>query len=350
MKTSSLCIKLFIAIAIISTSTLYSIDYDDANRITYIKGYYNQQVTLTLNIIKENEILKLKNSELHLNITLPINDAYQTVSYNSIQKIYYDIEENPYTYVYEENPVFPFTYQLGPISFNVRARKITSLNGNQTYTREELYKYLIKDEKINYDESLKKVAEQIVENATNDFEAIALIADFVNKHINYDLNLVGQKRDAKWVYLNKRGVCVEYSHLFAALARSLGYPTRLVAGYAYSPLEKKSVGHLWNEVYINKTWIPVDATWLQVGYLDALHFITSRYASEEPTDRVLLNYLETDGTKDLQIKWSYSEPTMLEETYAYADKSQKFEIELAPEKYISYETYYAVIARIDGKF
>jgi hypothetical protein len=45
--------------------------------------------------------------------------------------------------------------------------------------------------------------------------------------------------------------------LFAALARSVGIPTKTAVGLIY--MNRAFYYHAWNEVYLG-TWIPVDAT------------------------------------------------------------------------------------------
>jgi hypothetical protein len=62
----------------------------------------------------------------------------------------------------------------------------------------------------------------------------------------------------------KKGICYDFSSLYAAMLRSQGYPSKLIKGYA----PKNASGyHAWNEVY-SKTrgeWIVVDTTYdLQV--------------------------------------------------------------------------------------
>jgi hypothetical protein len=53
-----------------------------------------------------------------------------------------------------------------------------------------------------------------------------------------------------------KGICYDYSSLFAAMKRSEGVPIKLVKGY--STLVEGY--HAWNEVYINGKWIVVDTT------------------------------------------------------------------------------------------
>lgn len=58
------------------------------------------------------------------------------------------------------------------------------------------------------------------------------------------------------VLRKKRGKCVEFSTLFASLARAAGIPTRIAFGEALSG--NKWVGHMWCEVWLGE-WIAVDA-------------------------------------------------------------------------------------------
>jgi hypothetical protein len=58
------------------------------------------------------------------------------------------------------------------------------------------------------------------------------------------------------VLKRKRGKCVEFSTLFASLARAAGIPTRVAFGEALNG--KNWVGHMWCEVWLGE-WIAVDA-------------------------------------------------------------------------------------------
>ncbi len=54
-----------------------------------------------------------------------------------------------------------------------------------------------------------------------------------------------------------KGDCNEHAVFFAALARSLGIPTKVAVGLVY--MEGAFYYHAWNEVFLGR-WIPVDAT------------------------------------------------------------------------------------------
>lgn len=79
-------------------------------------------------------------------------------------------------------------------------------------------------------------------------------------------------------------ICMEFTDLFVALARSAGIPAREVDGFAYAKNSKlrplslvKDILHAWPEYYDKEknTWIAVDPTWGNtsgIDYFDAFDF------------------------------------------------------------------------------
>ena len=85
------------------------------------------------------------------------------------------------------------------------------------------------------------------------------------------------------VLRERRAECQGHAYLFAALARALGLPTRVVNGIVYAPEYGGFLYHSWNEVWIDGAgWRPVDATFAQ-PLADATH----------------LALLEGEGARDL---------------------------------------------------
>jgi hypothetical protein len=64
------------------------------------------------------------------------------------------------------------------------------------------------------------------------------------------------------------GDCNEHAVLFAALARALGIPTRVVAGTVY--VDGALLYHAWNEVWLGDAWVSLDTTMDQMP-VDASH-------------------------------------------------------------------------------
>ena len=58
----------------------------------------------------------------------------------------------------------------------------------------------------------------------------------------------------------REGDCTEHAVLLAALCRARGLPARVAIGLVYYPQEQGYAYHMWNEVWIDGRWIPLDAT------------------------------------------------------------------------------------------
>lgn len=68
--------------------------------------------------------------------------------------------------------------------------------------------------------------------------------------------------NALQVLETRAGDCNEHAVLFAALARAVGLPARVVAGLVYQ--DGSFLYHAWNEVWVGRGWLSVDATFDQL--------------------------------------------------------------------------------------
>ena len=57
-----------------------------------------------------------------------------------------------------------------------------------------------------------------------------------------------------------QGDCTEHAVLLAALCRARNIPSRVAIGLVYYPAAHGYAYHMWNEVWIENGWIPLDAT------------------------------------------------------------------------------------------
>ena len=60
----------------------------------------------------------------------------------------------------------------------------------------------------------------------------------------------------------RTGVCQDFAHLFIAVARAMGVPTRYVSGYVYAGGGMPTVGasHAWAEAWLpGRGWLGYDA-------------------------------------------------------------------------------------------
>lgn len=82
------------------------------------------------------------------------------------------------------------------------------------------------------------------------------IYQFVIDYMDYDEIKFSNKEkytySAATALIEHKGTCVDYSLLYNALCRALGYECNIVVG-GINP-------HMWNEVYYNDKWIQIDTT------------------------------------------------------------------------------------------
>lgn len=125
-------------------------------------------------------------------------------------------------------------------------------------------------------------AKEVTYNVSSDYKKAMALYEFVNTYMTYDKNDSFANKGAYSALVNKRGVCEEYSTLYAALCRAVGIPCKVISGYRVDRKEEKkadrvfddTVGkyvdtpaeysysitpHDWNEIWLDDYgWVPVD--------------------------------------------------------------------------------------------
>ena len=75
------------------------------------------------------------------------------------------------------------------------------------------------------------------------------------------------------------GDCTEHSVLTAAMCRAVGIPCRVVVGLIYDEPHQAFGFHMWDEVYVNRRWVAIDASFDQ-SQVDAVHLKLSESSLE----------------------------------------------------------------------
>lgn len=193
------------------------------------------------------------------------------------KKIKVMIEKSGKKYYYNLNSMGEyecFPLQMGNGSYNISILENTSGISYRAVDKylvkvsleNESVVYLNSIQNISWNESMDaiKKAKDLTINAKNDEEKVNLIYNYVISNLSYDHDKLN---NIPWDYLpdiddtikNGKGICYDYSSLFASMLRSVDVPTKLIKGYS-----KNAIGyHAWNEVYISsqKKWIIVDTTY-----------------------------------------------------------------------------------------
>ncbi|MBC8081194.1 MAG: transglutaminase domain-containing protein [Gorillibacterium sp.] len=128
--------------------------------------------------------------------------------------------------------------------------------------------YLNSIQNINWAESVTAVkkAQELTKGKKTDEEKAKAIYNYIIRTISYDYKLASTVTSdylpvVDQVLTTKKGICYDYSSLYASMLRSVGIPAKLVMGNS-SYVEEY---HAWNEVFLNGKWITVDTT-VDAGY------------------------------------------------------------------------------------
>lgn len=171
--------------------------------------------------------------------------------------------------LYDGDEVFPL--QMGSGSYTVKlyervsGNKYRSISSKTNYLKLEENKVFLQSvQNINWSDKSKAISlakELGLEKATTK-EQFQSIYDEIVKSIVYDYQKASSVSTRYLptidsVYVEKKGICYDYSALMASMLRSLNIPTKMIHGYSVNTGE---VYHAWNEVLLNEKWIVVDTT------------------------------------------------------------------------------------------
>ncbi|OGD87336.1 hypothetical protein A2870_02215 [Candidatus Curtissbacteria bacterium RIFCSPHIGHO2_01_FULL_41_11] len=245
----------------------FTFDRDQLTKSGIAISFGDRQVfSFDLNYYLENTNLTSR----YMDIALPPDNNYQKVVIDKI-------DPAPTNVIVDEDGNFLARYKLSPKE-NVTVR----VSGST-----EVFSRPIR--KIENDLSEKERSRNLgpqkfweTDNAFIRDKASKLktpqeIYDFVTSYLSYNEKRLDQakieRKGAAYAALNpKDAVCMEFTDLFIAIARSAGIPAREVEGYAYTQNERlrplslaASSGdllHAWPEYWDdNFGWVQVDPTW-----------------------------------------------------------------------------------------
>ncbi|RKP56129.1 transglutaminase domain-containing protein [Cohnella endophytica] len=123
-------------------------------------------------------------------------------------------------------------------------------------------------------EDVALAALDVTKDKGTDEEKARALYDWVGTSIAYDDEKVrAYEEDGDWLeqdpeqtFQTRKGVCIDFSRLYASMARAAHLDVRVVTGLGYDG--RGGYGsHAWNEVYIaeQQRWVSLDSTWAKTG-------------------------------------------------------------------------------------
>ena len=119
--------------------------------------------------------------------------------------------------------------------------------------------HLLNGGATRWDTQTEDLADEICAGCESDEEKVQAIYRWIidNFEYDYDYHAFIQYFDVRQTLHTHKGVCYDFSNLFAALCRSHNIPCYVVDG---TPYDRSTASHTWNRVYYNNSWWDVDVT------------------------------------------------------------------------------------------
>ena len=210
--------------------------------------------------------------------TTDMNKGLIHVSYSDGGKIKLIIEKNSKKYTYDVNSSGikeSFPLQLGNGNYKIGLYKNTT---GSTYRLIEskvinvklseantVFLNSIQNIDWNIDSKAVLKAVELTKDEKDLQKKAQMLWDFMVKNNSYDYAKLSTLKSGYIPVIDKtleekKGICYDFTSLYAAMLRSQGIPSKLIKGYA-----PKNAGgyHSWNEVYdeTNKAWVVIDTTY-----------------------------------------------------------------------------------------
>jgi len=158
------------------------------------------------------------------------------------------------------------------------------------------------------DERIRKLAKELTDGVTTQFDAVQRILTWIVDNVRYVTP--PKQYDAIYAFEERKGNCQNFSHLSAALMRTVGIPVRIVNGVTLNqPFNVSRQGgvltfkmgqgrHSWIEVWFEDLgWVPFDAQQTEL-------FVSNRYVrveigidNKETINDGLLRWSQVSGSK-----------------------------------------------------
>ena len=130
--------------------------------------------------------------------------------------------------------------------------------------------YLAATPLVNSDDSrILDVTRTATRGIDDTWEKVVAINNWVSRNLRRK-NFAVAFAPASEVVRSLSGDCTEHSVLVAAMCRAAGIPSRTAVGLVYVDSLGGFGFHMWNEVYVNRRWVAIDATFRQ-SEVDATH-------------------------------------------------------------------------------
>lgn len=214
-----------------------------------------------------------------------LNDGYFGVAFLADTRLKVMVEKDDFVRAYDmsndgTSAVYPITkgsgtYQISVWQNTTGDNYINVASGTFEATiTDDLLPYLRPSYLCDYsiEDDLILQASILAEGKDTE-SSIRAITGWISKEITYDHALAesapkGYIANPQTTYITRKGICIDYATLTAAMLRSQGVPTKIITGYVYP----SGILHAWNEVWTGREWIEIDTIGLLESEAHTKHY------------------------------------------------------------------------------
>ncbi len=209
--------------------------------------------------------------------TAKLENGIVTASCNSDARLKVIVDKDGKQVIYDlknDGTVESFSLQMGNGTYKVsilenikdKQYKYITTKTVELNIFDEKKVFLASVQNIRWDNNMMAIekANEITKNLKTDSEKIEAVYEYVLNNIRYDYKKISTLKsnyvpNIDNIITSGKGICYDYSSVFAAMLRSQGIPVKLVKGYS---VNVKGY-HAWNEIYDSDTgkWITLDTTY-----------------------------------------------------------------------------------------
>lgn len=193
---------------------------------------------------------------------------------------------------------------------------------------------------------IEDIIQKINTIATSDTQKVVLAAAWMYDHITFDMEKFergGSIAHYKTVLKTRKGICSDYTALFAEFCNRLGIKNEIIEGYVQELNENKTVfketNHAWNVVKLGKEWFHCDLLWMSGGIKKASgQFTFEKQLNDDmlltQSQEFLSNHIPADPMWQLS-NTPLSLKEMSQKAEFPSDATLKFDFNKAIDRYIS---------------
>ena len=164
-----------------------------------------------------------------------------------------------------------------------------SESGNITLTPNRIYK---ENEIIEINKYIDNFILNNINNEMSDYDKIKAFHDYVINNTIYDNSGSKEFFTAYKLITEGKAICGGYSDIISIYLNKLGIKNYKISSY----------NHVWNLVYVNDSWLHLDATWDDPVASDGNQYLLYNFFLINTEDLLNLDTVEHEFNKDIYLE------------------------------------------------